>query len=416
MSERQSVISKRTRSDDSKTTCSEIALGVFTGSVISFSILGLIFGIIALKRSKSRRTTFPVYEDKIDTNKELEIIKRQLLNKKDTDNVSKYTKPTIFVALSSFRDPELCITIEDLLKKAAYPERIRIGVVEQNDPSDDFTCHAANARVPQDKVKIITMKWQDAKGPTLARSLCESLWDGEEYYLLCDSHMRFEPGWDVEILEMLYKTKRPKRTVITWYCEGYERHKEKLSGNLRYKIIQRRGWRYEQLNHFNGDGIVEFESVTSPLPCPKVPQLVPMFSANFAFSHSDFIKEVPYQPNTPFLFMGEELFMTARAYTNGWDLVGMTHSLAYHLWDRSYRSSHEVMRDENLRQQSVQWIKDIMLKRITDGKYGLGHKRTVEDFWNYLGIDLEKKIFTRPHKPWHAPKGWIVLEDEYLIK
>lgn len=69
---------------------------------------------------------------------------------------------------------------------------------------------------------------------------------------MCDSHMRFEPGWDAELLDMLAKTERPKRTIITMYPEGYERIENKKEGNIRYKILVRRGWRYEQIKYFNG--------------------------------------------------------------------------------------------------------------------------------------------------------------------
>lgn len=36
--------------------------------------------------------------------------------------------PRIFVAISSYRDPELCMTLEDLFDKAIFPHRIYIGI------------------------------------------------------------------------------------------------------------------------------------------------------------------------------------------------------------------------------------------------------------------------------------------------
>jgi hypothetical protein len=177
---------------------------------------------------------------------------------------------------------------------------------------------------------------------------------------------------------------------------------------VKYKILSRKGWRFEQLRPFNPDGIVEFESVTTLNPIPKKPQYVPIYSANFAFSHSDVLKEVPY-PNLPYLFFGEELLMAALAFTNGWDLVGMTHSVAYHLWVKDYRKQY--INNDPVRRKSVQRVKDILNGK--DKEIKLGNKRSIQEFWDYLGINFEKIEFTRPHQPWTMPKKWKTLSDSF---
>ena len=45
----------------------------------------------------------------------------------------------IFVSIASYRDPQTQTTIESLINQAKYPENIRIGVVEQNLPSDNYS-------------------------------------------------------------------------------------------------------------------------------------------------------------------------------------------------------------------------------------------------------------------------------------
>jgi hypothetical protein len=353
---------------------------------------------------------FPIYDDQIDVGKELLTLQKHFHDK------PQCIEPTIFVAISSYRDPELCITIEDLFKKAYNPNRIFVGVVEQNDPKDAITCHSKNARIDQSRIRCITKHYKQAKGPVIARSLCESLFNGEQYYCMTDSHMRFEPGWDVALIEMLSKTKRPKRTVITWYCEGYERVEVPELNEVKYKILTRRGWRFQSWKKFNDQEILEFESTTSFITPPKIPQFTAMYSANFAFSSSDVLKEVPYPGNMPYLFFGEELLHSARLYTSGWDLVGMTYSVAYHLWKREYRKLFWEVDKTAIRDQSIQKVKDILSRNINDPKYGLGFKRTIEDYWNYAGVDWLTKTFTRPKKPWVMPKGWKTLQDEFLIQ
>lgn len=323
--------------------------------------------------------------------------------------------PTIFVAISSYRDPELVPTIKDLFDKSLFPDRIRVGIVEQNDTKDSPECHARNAGIDPQKIKIHSMHYKQAKGPTYARSICEKLWDGEDYFLMTDSHMRFELGWDVELIEMLLKTRRPMRTVISMYPEGFERRK-KSDGTIEYIIPLRRGWRYEQLNRFNEQGIVEFESVTTYQAPPKVPQPVPMMGACFVFAHSDLLKIVPFHPDTPYLFFGEEMFMTVRMLSHGYDLVGPTHSVLYHNWTRNYRKTFWEHDKIVLRDLSIAKIKKIMKGEEKDSKYGMGDVRSWEEIQDYLGIHFDSKKFTRPHKPWTVPHNFRVLQDEWVGK
>lgn len=134
----------------------------------------------------------------------------------------RLSEGNIFVAISSYRDPELCLTLEDLFEKAHCKQRLWVGIVEQNDPSDEASCHFENfSSKHKSQCRIIHVNWKEAQGPCVARAKCETLWKNEPYFLLVDSHMRFEPGWDVELLHMLFKCRRPKRTVITMYPQVF---------------------------------------------------------------------------------------------------------------------------------------------------------------------------------------------------
>ena len=54
--------------------------------------------------------------------------------------------------------------------------------------------------------------------------------------------------------------------------------------------------------------------------CRHVPRFAPYIGAGFVFAHARFVKEVPFDPYLPFIFMGEELNFGARAFTHGWDI------------------------------------------------------------------------------------------------
>ena len=64
------------------------------------------------------------------------------------------------------------------------------------------------------------MSHHEAAGPCWARHLAQGLWQGEDYFLQLDSHMRFRPGWDVYLLETLRRCPSA-RPVLSTYPIGY---------------------------------------------------------------------------------------------------------------------------------------------------------------------------------------------------
>ena len=333
-----------------------------------------------------------------------------------TEIPEAYRHCSIFVAISSYRDPELCLTLQDMMQQAHNRQRIWVGIIEQNDSNDPPTAHARNANIDQTHLRVQTLHYRQAKGPTYARSLCEKLWNGETYFMMTDSHMRFEQGWDSELIAQLWMCPRPLRTVLTCYPEGYERHENAKTKQISYKIVSRRKHIRERFKKFNEQGIVEFESVIEhTMTPPKRPQYVPFWAACFMFSHSESLKQVPYHPNTPYLFFGEEFYMGARFYTHGWDLRAPTQCLLYHLWQRGYRQtywSHDVIAE---RDRSIQLVKDIMLGLKPDPKYGMGQVRTTQDYFLYVGVDFANKKTIRATYPWKPHKEFASLRDQYVI-
>src|SRR3989338_5532216 len=64
--------------------------------------------------------------------------------------------PTIFVSIASYRDNRCQNTITELYKKAKHPERIYVGIVQQNNAAIDKDCAApeilAQDFIPKDHV------------------------------------------------------------------------------------------------------------------------------------------------------------------------------------------------------------------------------------------------------------------------
>ena len=63
--------------------------------------------------------------------------------------------------------------------------------------------------------------------------------------------------------------------------------------------------------------------------CPPPPSLTPPRPSP---ARGRRIEEVPYDPNTPFVFDGEETFLAVRAWTKGYDFYLPDRSLVTHLY------------------------------------------------------------------------------------
>ena len=61
-------------------------------------------------------------------------------------------------------------------------------------------------------------------------------------------------------------------------------------------------------------------------------------AAGFLFTIGSFVEEVPYDPEL--YFFGEEIAMTLRAYTHGYDLFHPHQVLVWHDYVRSYATRH----------------------------------------------------------------------------
>lgn len=107
--------------------------------------------------------------------------------------------------------------------------------------------------------------------------------------------------------------------------------------------------------------------------------------------------------------------MAVRLLSHGFDLMGPTHSVVYHLWKRDYRRTfwdHDVV---SQRDKSIQKVKDIMTGSLIEANYGMGNVRTWQEIQNYLGVDFENRKFIRHHQPWTLPNDFRELNDEFCV-
>lgn len=273
------------------------------------------------------------------------------------------TDGRIFASLVAYCDPELPITLRSLLHHAKRPELLRVGVVWQGG-SDPFSVNdledlkmlwgdAGLPRCSRDagwrfslptgesfeveslldgRVRLVQMRAEDARGPCWARYLAQLLVHDEEFYLQLDSHMRFVPAWDDQMREQLALcAQQCPKPVLCCYGRSYSRaapYDWVPPGDVTGCV--------NCAGFFDGTDVlnIRYRSLRRDLeePCHTF-----FWSAHFSFSSSDVVREVPYDPQLQMLFYGEEILMTLRLFTNGWDLFAPSRGLVYHLWERDYR-------------------------------------------------------------------------------
>lgn len=294
---------------------------------------------------------------------------------------------TIFVSVANYRDSETPHTLRSLLANAAKPERIRIGVFSQVVPSDDNDCLPQH--VPVAQLRELRCHANDSLGACWARSrIFEELLQGEEYVLQIDSHMRFEPGWDETLIDMLARCPSP-RALITTYPPAYVPPAERGTPGLTLLAA----------DLFNDMGILMVKPRTihpdEPLPAPPPSAFL---SANLLFGPVTAFREVPYDPHL--YFHGEEISMAARFWTHGWDLHAPDRCVMYHDYttNRGRRRHWEDKRDWvrfNMRSFArlrhlfgIETSRDPVVLREFD-RYGFGNVRSLAEFEEFADVDFK---------------------------
>jgi len=295
----------------------------------------------------------------------------------------------IFIQIASYRDPQLIPTIKNCVDNSKNPQNLVFSIARQFNPEDKFD---DLSEFESDKrFKILNIPYQESKGVCWARNLTQQQYDGEEYTLQIDSHMRFEKDWDQTLIDMIkdLQTKGYKKPLLTGYVSSFDPDNDPQG-----RVLD--PWRMT-FDRFTPEGCVFFlpevipnwKDLTEPIPSR-------FYSAHFCFTLGEFSKEVQHDPE--YYFHGEEISIAVRAYTHGYDLFHPHKIVIWHEYtrkgrtkqwddDKEWYKKNESSHSKNRKLLGVDG--EILNEEI--GIYGMGTERTVTEYEKYSGILFSKR-------------------------
>lgn len=303
----------------------------------------------------------------------------------------------ILIHLPAYREPELIPTIENALKEAKYPERLVFGICRQYCEDDGFD--NLDKYRDDSRFKIYDIPYEKAKGLAYARSIInDKLLDDEEFVLQLDSHHRFTKDWDETLIGWYYDLKKDGyNPIIGGYLPYYDPFNDPAS---RVK----EPWFSEAACFYPfGTIFIRPTSVKGGWKHLEKPYPARFLSGHFAFGPNKWAKDVKHDPNI--FFAGEEINLTIRSFTHGYDLFHPHRVIIWHATMREERAGKLVWDDQSKRNDGSWWkgnntarSRIRQLLRVEDNGhdltgYDIGSVRSIRDYEKYAGIHFKNKSF-----------------------
>jgi hypothetical protein len=144
-----------------------------------------------------------------------------------------------------------------------------------------------------------------------------------------------------------------------------------------------------------GEGhMIRNEQASSCVRLPR-PKLTFTWGAGLSFSKCHAMHRVPYDPNLPQIFDGEEFSIAMRLFTNGYDVYTPGRNLVFHDYTPVPRhwSAEDVSIAAQYAEKQKSWLRLRTLFKMPEasgeelGEYGLGSCRSYESFVEFSGVD-----------------------------
>ncbi|KAG7351805.1 glycosyltransferase GlcNAc [Nitzschia inconspicua] len=353
----------------------------------------------------------------------------------------------IFVSLAAFREHLLAPTLMSALDQAEHPEKLYFGAVIQNcfglngtvcrtglqvigknaegkdqvkmsdAPPDEngIETFCKNRKYKQfcdnGHIRVIYLHDTDALGPATARYYASKLWGGEKYFMQMDSHLEFAKEWDRKYKEEVQLARNYPKAILSAYPPGFS----EFNGQFQGGSPGGRLCTCEFSQNGVENHIIRINQFGNTPKDAERPTQIAFIAAGFFFAHSSFLQDVPFDPYVPWCFMGEEIALSVRAWTNGWNIYAPRKSLIAHqyrpgrlglpkFWESVGRDAGRPALNTKLQKHVIRRIKHMvgytddtpeLIEKDGDGivltdyeHYSLGNERSLQDYLKLTKIDV----------------------------
>ena len=364
-------------------------------------------------------------------------VTRSMVMKWDDENRNNFEIPrkdeSIYVALGTYRDPYCPMTIKSLYANAKYPEKVFVGLFQQNcfekkcrtgvlkggivnDMDTDVNCYTefcsssegikSNA-CNNGNVRLFNVNESESLGPYMARYLGSKFYRGEEFYLQIDSHSEFVRDWDTKLIKMV-RDAPAEKPVISAYPPS---ENSNWRDSIGYRICD---------SEF-ADAQIEWQIIRLGTGQAfdsrfyDIPRYAPFVAAGFFFGPATLLHEVPFDPLLPWIFMGEEISMSARLWTAGYDIFSPTTNVLNHYYVRRHYPKFWESVNRFFKKGIHNSIVELIIERVKNNlgypesradrvqpssllyrlnDWGMGSKRSYAAYLEMVGIEPISKTIT----------------------
>jgi hypothetical protein len=308
---------------------------------------------------------------------------------------------SIFLSVATYRDENCFNTVYNAYKQSQNPEKLFVGMVQQNCHKECRSGVLANLSmvpVPPDddcyekfcetdlgkpicanhQLRVLNIDEPESLGPYAARYFTSKLWYGEQWFMQIDAHMTFATGWDAASVEMLNKAPSEK-PILSHYPPG---HTVDLNTKVHSPSSRLCGPIFacsdleSQIVRLEGAGVYEKAQ-------GEYPAFAPFTAAGYFVAHSEFLREVPFDPFLPWIFMGEEIIMSSRLWTSGYDIFGPSRSVVGHMYVRRHKPKFW----ESVHRAFTNGVHNPLQAMVLDRvKYQLGYPEAARDMLKHKSI------------------------------
>ena len=303
---------------------------------------------------------------------------------------------SIFIQIPSYNDSELAKTVNDAIKSCSSNSKLHFGI--SNCVMEDSEIEYPVCKSPH-KITMRTIIAPDGIGAGEGRYTANSFYDGEDYYLQIDAHMRFRQNWDIGLISSIenYLTVGVEKPLVSmypasyWYDKSMVETRDPNKGLTRIKFV-------EKLEDFKTLNFPHQTAIGSYHECGYTFSI----SGASVFSTGDFSL---VKPNRKIAFWGEELLTAARSFTHGFTPVMPNGSYLYHLYFDSSATIERNKRRHAWQDFPEEWSKLVegsnseflnILENNIIGEFALGSKRTLDEYFEFAGINFaDRTVVTR---------------------